>query len=68
MNKYFNGEFLEGKKTYLGGWGSIFSGLAMVLASLVSDAVSVDKIIEGFMLIFTGLGIVGIGRKVEKSA
>ena len=68
MNKYFTGEFLEGKKSYLGGWGSIFSGLAMVLASLASDGVSIDKIIEGCMLIFTGLGIVGIRRGIEKSA
>lgn len=59
---------MTGWKTKFGGAGMILAGLGMVIAGLVADPMDGTKITEGIALIGAGLGAIGIGHKIEKSA
>ena len=57
---------MTGWKTWTAGLASVASGVAMILNSVVSDGFSFDALKEGIGLIVAGLGVIGIGHKVEK--
>lgn len=61
------------RKVKIGGWktklaaaGAILSGLGVVIAGLTGEAVDVDQIAAGAVTICGGLGVLGLGHKVEK--
>lgn len=57
---------MKGWKTWVAGLGAIFSGLGIVIHCITSGDYS--KFNEGLMLIWTGLGMIGIGHKIEKNS
>ena len=58
---------MSGWKTWTAGLASIASGVAMILTSVASDGFSFDALKEGIGLIVAGLGIIGVGHKIEKA-
>ena len=58
---------MTGWKTWAAGIGSIASGVAMILNAVAQDGFSFDALKEGIGLITFGLGLIGIGHKVEKA-
>lgn len=59
---------MRGWKTWAAGLGGIFSGLSMVAFALSAEPVEGMAITDGITLIIGGLGIIGIGHKIEKAA
>lgn len=70
--------FLDGYKTKIGGTATFLSGLAALVAQLVpliegKDAAALLAFIKGlpadnaWLAMMAGLGIMGIGHKVEKA-
>ena len=59
---------MKGWKTWAGGGALILSGIATVIQGAISDPVDLEKIKAGLMMIGSGLGIIGIGHKIEKAS
>ena len=60
-------KFLDGYKTKLGGFGMLFTGLAGLIYHFVDSANAMAlSFPEAIALITGGLGILGIGHKIQK--
>jgi hypothetical protein len=58
---------MTGWKTWAAGIGSIVSGVGMIIVAVSSDPINGELITSGIALIIAGLGLLGIGHKIEKS-
>ena len=59
---------MSGIKTWIAGIGGIAAGVALILNGIAADGFSFDALKEGIGLIVGGLGLIGLGHKVEKAA
>lgn len=59
---------MGGWKTWVAAIGMILTGLGLIIAGMVSDPIEGDKIKQGLTLLFAGLGMIGLGHKIEKAA
>lgn len=60
---------MQGWKTWAAGIALILSGLGSILGSFDWDTFSFgDGLNAGILMIGNGLGLIGIGHKVEKAA
>lgn len=57
---------MEGWKTKLGGVGTILSGLAILAGVLSGDSVNINQLAEAALVVFAGLGAIGLGHKLDK--
>jgi len=60
------GDNMTGWKTWVAGIGGICSGIGISISGLLSDPLDPQKIYEGILIIAGGLGLIGIGHKIEK--
>ncbi len=56
---------MSGWKTWAAGLSGILSGAAMIVMALTGEGGG--SVSEGIALIVAGLGILGIGHKIEKA-
>jgi len=59
---------MHGWKTWASGIGTMLTGLGMIGTGLAADPMSFEAIVAGLAMFWAGLGILGIGHKVEKAA
>lgn len=57
---------MGGYKTICAGVGGILAGLAVIVKAIAADAISFNEIGEGVLIVVGGLGILGIGGKIQK--
>jgi hypothetical protein len=53
-------------KTMVGGIGVILSGVSMIIAGFTSEPIDGTQIGEGVVIMSAGLGLIGVGHKIEK--
>ena len=58
---------MSGWKTWVAGGISILSGLILIGKTLIGEPGPEGGFVEGIALIVAGLGLIGIGHKVEKA-
>lgn len=58
---------MSGWKTWAAGLGAVLGGAALVLKGVAGDSFDFESIKQGVAAIIAGLGIIGIGHKVEKA-
>lgn len=58
---------MGGWKTWVAAIGLMLTGLGMIAAGVAADPLNPDQIWEGILLILAGLGMIGIGHKIEKA-
>lgn len=56
----------SGWKTRIGGIGVLAAGIASIASTIASGEFSLHAIQEALTLVGAGLGVLGIGRKMEK--
>lgn len=59
---------MTGWKTWASGIGMILTGVAMLVKSLADGALTMDVITQAATMITGGLGVIGIGHKLEKTS
>ena len=57
---------MKGWKTWAAAIGAILGGAALVLKGVTADSLDFESIKQGVAAIVAGLGLWGIGHKVEK--
>ena len=57
---------MKGWKTWAAGLGAMLGGAALVLKGVASDSLDFQSIKEGVAAIIAGLGVIGIGHKIER--
>ena len=61
-------KIMSGWKTWAAGIGMILGGAALIVKQIADGTFSFASMGEGFTMIMGGLGLLGIGHKVEKGA
>jgi len=59
---------MSGIKTWAAGVTLIFGGLAQIASVIASGEFSFGEIQSGITMVGGGLGMIGIGHKIEKAA
>ena len=63
-------DFLKGYKTTIGAIGTSLNGLSLLIATIVTwlngDGLDFEQLAMGAALVTSGLGILGIGKKIER--
>ena len=57
---------MSGWKTWAAGIGAIAGGVALVLKGVAGDSLDFQSIKEGIAAVIAGLGIIGVGHKVDR--
>lgn len=57
---------MRGWKTWASGIGSILGGAAIIINGVANG--TYDNMAEGWGMIVLGLGVLGIGHKIEKAS
>ena len=57
---------MGGWKTWAAGGASILTGVAMIAKDLAEGTLSMDHIQSAIAFISGGLGLIGIGHKIER--
>jgi len=58
---------MSGWKTWAAGIGTILTGLGAIGAAVAKDGLDFSAIQAGALTVLAGLGVLGIGHKIEKS-
>jgi sulfite exporter TauE/SafE len=59
---------MKGWKTWAAAIGMILGGLGQIVGEVSNDSWSFESVQAGYAMIMAGLGLIGIGHKVEKNA
>lgn len=57
---------MSGWKTWAAGIGAILGGAALVLKGIAGDSLDFESIKQGVAAIIAGLGVLGVGHKVDR--
>ena len=59
---------MKGWKTWVAGIGTILTGLGMIAAGVTKEGFSLEAVKGGALTVWAGMGVIGIGHKIEKAA
>jgi len=59
---------MKGWKTKAGAVGVMLGGLSVILGALTADPMNLEALMGGVTTVGIGLGMLGIGHKIEKNS